>query len=104
MKLVSNPIENWQQMAGATELQQKLNALLTERLIASEDIPADECLSEAEMLETKQNEKTAREFLVGTFATTAPEDGSEPIERYVPICKTLAKEIQAVRRGQWPPT
>lgn len=106
MKLITNPIENWQQMAGDTELEQKLNALITERMVSHQEIPFDECLSEATMLVTRtESEEAIRDFLVGVFATAMTPDGeqSEVIEKYVPSCEALAKAIMAVQAGQWPP-
>lgn len=37
----------WQEMDGDTELEKRLNSYLTCQFILVDDVPADECLSEA---------------------------------------------------------
>lgn len=37
----------WQDMAGDNELEKRLNSYLTVQFVIKEDVPYDECLSEA---------------------------------------------------------
>mgnify|MGYP003999479135 CR=1 FL=1 len=64
-QLVPNVILNWERMGGESEEVQKINALVTSAFLGIRDFPADECLTEAQVILTH-------------FMAEPPEDAPNP--------------------------
>jgi hypothetical protein len=94
--MITDPILNWKKMAGNTPTEQRLNALLTERFVASE-APYDECIEEATMIVTVlEDEEGIRSLLMSSFATVIDEGGEHLVSTTAPLVDAVLPEVMAI--------
>ena len=100
--MVADPIRDWQQMAGSTDLVKKLNALITTDQVLAHDVPHDECLTEAEWVVQMTEESDIAEFLINLFART--DEGESLGPDWEASCRRTAGRVMWVKSGHWPPS
>lgn len=94
---------NWAEMDGDTDLEKKINSILTHRFIWTKDVPTDECLVEAKHLVGMFNhgcsEDEVAKYLAERFRTPVGEEVSPvDIARTRP---TAEKVLQVFGGAPW---
>lgn len=76
MRLVNNPLMNWKEMDGDTDVIKHLNGYLTCMFIWSGEVPSDECLTEANLMVYCKTKGDIRQDLIMWFGVGADMYGN----------------------------
>lgn len=93
-RIVRDPIQDWSEMAGETDLIKQINARVSYDQVGSK-VPDNECLEEAQWLVTLDLESGIRNYLILRFSTG--EDGESL--GFEESCAQTAKRVLELLKG-----
>ena len=107
MTRLAADVSVWEDMDGATEVEKRLNSLLTESMVLSGEVPADECLDETRHLlglwewSPEDFRTSAASYLQGQFGIPELQERyPDRHARFVRNTERVAAEAEEIIRGR----